>query len=309
MILVTDRYSTIRRVLASLRSQTARTDIELVLVMPRGPHEDDDGVSLEGVFNSVKMVEVTSVHPMPAARAAGIRAAAAPIIFLGETHSFPAPTFFEALLEAHEGEWDIVVPGISNANPENSLSWASFLIDYGTWLSSLPEGVAAGGPTWNVAYRKSILEEADARLELAMEHGDEMAEWLRGRGVRVYFQPRAHLEHANVSMARWWVEQRFLCGVLVANARRNRWSVARRLVYVAGSPVIPFLIAYRLRGAIASLRSTGALRTGIIAALFAGAVVRTAGEVVGYLLGARDGAQTRMDHYELHKLSFTRMQA
>jgi len=42
-----------------------------------------------------------------------------------------------------------------------------------------------------------------------------------------------------------------------------------------------------------------------IPALVAGAVVRTAGEVVGYLAGARVADEQRMEEYELHKMKYT----
>ena len=306
VVLVTDQYRTIRRVLESLRRQTIRQDLELVIVMPPGTVAGDDVVTLDE-FSWVQRVEVPTIHPMPAARAAGIRAASAPIVFLGETHSFPRPELAEALLESHNGEWDFVVPGLANANPASPWSWGSFLIDYGTWHEVLPEGATGGGPTWNVAYRKSVLLEADDRLELAMEHGDELAEWFRHRGVKAYFQPRAKLDHANVSQPKWWIEQRFLCGVLVAAARRKRWNLSRRVLYVAASPLIPAVIVYRLRHALRKLRDSGVLPPGAIAAVVFGAVIRTAGEVVGYVMGAKPGAQPRMDHYELHKLAFTEM--
>ncbi len=306
-IVVTDRYRTIRRVLSSLREQTVRDRLEVVIVIPAGDRPGDDEHSLEG-FAAVKIVEIASIHPVPDARAAGIRAATAPIVFLGETHSFPTPGFAEAIIDAHEGEWDIVVPGLANANPETAWSWASFLIDYGTWYSTLPAGQIGGGPTWNVAYRKSLLAEADTLLELGMEHGDAMAVWLGQRKVRVYFEPRAKLDHANISMAKWWLEQRYLCGVLVANARRDRWSVGKRLLYVAASPLIPAVILYRLRHAVAKLLASGDLPAGTIPALVLGTVVRTAGEVAGYIFGASPAAQPRMDHYEVHKLAFTHMQ-
>jgi hypothetical protein len=307
VIVVTDRYSTIRRVLRSLRSQTARSDMEVVIVMPAGLRGDDDVVSLDDDFAALRIVEIPTVHPMPHARAAGIRAATAPIVFLGETHSFPEPEFFEAILDAHHGEVEVVVPGMSNANPENALSWGSFLADYGMWLDSLPAGLTGGGPTWNVAYLKSVLEEVDQRLELAMEHGDEMGRLLQLRGTRFRFEPRARLPHANVSLAKWWLEQRFLCGMLVGNARKNRWRIGRRLGYAVASPIIPFLSLYRLRHTLAALRSNRQLDASIVFTLFVGSVVRTAGEVVGYVRGAHAGAQERMDHYELHKLEFTRM--
>jgi hypothetical protein len=305
VVLVTDEYRTIRRVLESLRRQTIRHEVELVIVIPRGASRDD--VESFDEFAAFKQVEIATVHPMPVARAAGIRAATAPIVFLGETHSFPHPEFAEILLDSHNGDWDFVVPGLANANPASPWSWGSFLIDYGTWHETLPEAATAGGPTWNVAYRKSVLVEADGLLEVAMEHGDEMAEWLRHRGVKALFQPRAKLDHANVSQPKWWVEQRFLCGVLVASARRRRWSFRKRLLYVAASPLIPAVILYRLRHAIGQLRESGTLPRGAVAAVALGAVIRTAGEVVGYVSGARPAAQPRMDHYELHKLAFTEM--
>ena len=305
VVLVTDEYRTIRRVLASLRQQTIRHELELVIVMPRGAGRDD----VEGFheFAGFQLVEVATVHPVPAARAAGIRAATAPIVFLGETHSFPHPELAQILVDSHNGEWDFVVPGLVNANPTTPWSWGSFLIDYGTWHETLPEAATGGGPTWNVAYRKSVLVEADGFLELAMEHGDEMAEWLRHRGVKAYFQPRARLDHANVSQPKWWVEQRFLAGVLVASARRKRWSFRKRMLYVAASPLIPAVILYRLRHAIRKLRESRTLPRGAVAAVVLGAVIRTAGEVVGYVSGAQPEAQPRMDHYEIHKLAFTEM--
>ena len=307
VIVVTDRYRTIRRVLGRLNEQTVKDQLELIIVIPAGAREGDDEPSLEG-FAGIRIVEIPTVHPMPVARAIGIRAASAPIVFLGETHSFPHPDFAELLIDAHRGDWDVVVPGLENANPESPWSWASFLMDYGTWYQTLPAGRIGGGPTWNVAYRKSVLVEADSRLEKGMEHGDDLAEWFASRGIRAYFEPRAKLDHANVSIAKWWLEQRYLCGLLVANARRKRWSGRKRLLYVVASPLIPAVILYRLRRPVKSLIAKGSLPAGAVAALVFGTVVRTAGEVVGYIRGAPDQSQPRMDEYELHKLAFTDME-
>ena len=146
VVLVTDQYRTIRRVLACLSSQTARSEIELVIVLPAESRDATAESALQG-FSSVRYVELASILPIPAARAAGIRAASAPIVFLGETHSFPDPRLAELLIAAHDGSWDAVVPGLSNANPQTVLSWASFLMDYGLWHEALDAGQIRGGPT------------------------------------------------------------------------------------------------------------------------------------------------------------------
>lgn len=309
VVLVTDRYRTIRRVLGSLRAQTAKRDLEVVIVVPAGVKGGDDSVALDE-FGAARIIEVESIHPVPAARAVGIRAATAPLVFLGETHSFPRPEFAAKLISAHDSrEWDVVVPGIANANPESAWSWASFLIDYGMWLDALPAGQIPGGPTWNVAYRKSSLADIDARLEQAMEHGDVMAEWFHARNGRAYFESGAKLDHANISVAGSWFEQRYLTGLLVANSRKTRWSGAKRALYVAASPLIPGVLLYRLRRPLRALLGSRELSAKTLSALVLGVVVRTAGEVVGYVKGAPPGAQPRMDEYELHKLDFTSIPA
>ena len=306
VIVVTDQYRTIRRVLDHLRAQTARNQIELVVVLPRDARNGEEEAALTG-FAGVRFVELESVHPVPHARAAGIRAATAPIIFLGETHSFPAPELAEALISAHEKAWDAVVPGLINANPASKWSWASYLMDYGPWHATGTPREIGGGPTWNVAYRKAILAECDSQLERAMEHGDVFAIWLREHKARTWFEPRAQHAHANVERFRDWVEQRYLAGILVAASRKNRWPASRRLLYVVASPLIPAVILYRLRTTVSDLLRKGQMPVMALPALVLGTILRTAGEVTGYVRGAQPHEQPRMDHYEIHKLAFTSM--
>ena len=276
-------------------------------MLPRTSRDVVEESSLDG-FANVQFVEVDTIHPVPSSRAAGIRAASAPIVFLGETHSFPDPHLAEMLIAAHENDWDAVVPGLSNANPKSAWSWASFLMDYGTWDDSLEARPIEGGPTWNVAYRKSFLMEIDSRLDQAMEHGDELAVWFHERNGRAYFEPRARLEHANCERFQSWAEQRYLCGVLVASSRRKRWKLGRRALYIAASPLIPFVIMRRLWPTVRALRAKGALPLSAIPAMLLGTILRTAGEVVGYSRGATPAQQPRIDHFEIHKLAFTSMQ-
>lgn len=304
-IVVTDGFRTIRRVVDCLRAQTARHEMELVIVAPVGAKTDLSQIA-PGDFAGVCIVEMESIRPMSAARAEGVRAATAPIVFLGETHSFPNPDFVRAVIDAASGTWDVLVPALENANPENSISWANFLMDYGTWHTGLASGPIGGGPTWNVAYRRSVLMEMDADLGRMLSHGDDLAVAFRAAGRRTVFTPSAVISHANVSRARWWFEQRYLAGLLVGDSRRRRWSAEKRLLYVAASPLIPAVIIARLRPAIAGGSRKG-MRLMTIPAVLAGVVFRTIGEVVAYLRGASPGSQTRMDEYELHKLDFTRI--
>ena len=65
-------------------------------------------------FAAFRVVEHDPMQ-LPAARAAGVRAAGAPVVFVGETHTYPHERWAEALIAAHEHAWTAVTPGSAPA--------------------------------------------------------------------------------------------------------------------------------------------------------------------------------------------------
>ncbi|HEX6574995.1 MAG TPA: hypothetical protein VF042_08475 [Gemmatimonadaceae bacterium] len=303
VILVTDHYHTISLVVACFAAQTIHEQVEMVIVLPEGRADEVPVSELSQVLNGVRVVEVASIRPMPASRAAGVRATTAPVVFIGETHSFPHRRFAELIVDAHKGPWDVVVPGLLNANPSTPKSWAAFLLDYGYWHAGLSPSPIGSGPTWNASYKREVLSELGDMLDTALSSGDELPHELRARNRRVYFEPRAHLDHTNVEVS-GWADERFLSGLIVGANRRKRWSVPRRAFYFAASPLIPFVLLYRTARPTALLLRDGSMPRGSLAALITGAFVRTAGEAAGYMSGISQEDEQRMEDYELYKLRF-----
>lgn len=99
VILVTpDCYETIRQTIRSLREQTVRERLEIVIVAPAERTLGLVEKELEA-FQSVRVIEFGEIKTLAAARVAGIRAASAPLLALGEDHAFPEPGWAEALIE------------------------------------------------------------------------------------------------------------------------------------------------------------------------------------------------------------------
>jgi hypothetical protein len=304
VILVTDQYRTIRPVVARLRAQAARARLEIVLVVPAGHTLEPEPGALEG-FGGVRCVEVPSIVPLSTARVAGIHAATAPVVVIGETHSFPLTGWAEALIEAHAGPWAVVVPAFVNANPESALSWAAFIRDYGLWVEGLPAGPLGTVPAYNTAMKRDVLLTLDGRLEDLISHGEALIESLRAAGHRACFHPAAAIEHANVSRLWAWIAQRFVTGRVLGASRARRWSLTRRLLYLCGAPLIPAVIVGRLSASVRQVLRTRRPPAGTLAALALGAVVSAAGETVSYLLGGGTDQVRRADEYELFKLRYT----
>jgi hypothetical protein len=238
------------------------------------------------------------------ARAAGVRAARAPLVFIGETHTYAHPTWAEALVRAQADGRAGLIPGFGNANPASPLSWAIFLLDYGQWLYLMPARASAIAPTHNGAFRREVLLDLGENLDHALHQGDHLTLLLQSANHRMYFEPSARIDHLNV--ARWgpWVRERFLGGQLLAGRRAARWSWARRLTYFCGTPLIPMLLVVRLREVLAVARQGGLLPRGTLAAIFLGGTVSAVGEMFGYLVGDRPDVEPQMMEFELHKVRY-----
>lgn len=302
VILATDTLDRVGFVLESLAGQTIAHQMELVLVTlsPNGSAHEQ----LEERFHSIKFVDVPSMVPLGKARAAGVRAAAAPFVLIIETHVYPDPQLAEKLTAAVSGEWSHAVPGFRNANPDTGLSWVGFLSDYGSWAQTLPPGETDKAPAHNAAFRRSVLLEFGERLEHVLTFGDELYLTLRARGHKSYFEPAAGIQHVNLNRFRPFVRERYLAGALIGGARSTRWSFLRRMVYVVGSPLIPFVTLSRIRKGVRDTARSQSLPRGTFPAIVLGAIVKAAGEMRGYLLGAPESAEEEMTGFEVRKLAF-----
>jgi hypothetical protein len=304
IILVTDRYPTIRQVITRLRQQTVQAQLEIVIVVPAGQPVELDQSALSN-FAGVRLVRVSSILPLASARAAGVRAATAPIVAIGETHAFPRPGWAEALIKAHAQPWAVVVPAFDNANPDSALSWAAFLRDYGLWMDGLPAREIGFVPAYNTATKRDVLLGLDGELESMVSRAEDLAKNLRAGGHRSYFEPGAKIDHANISRPKAWLLQRFLIGQVLAAGRAEHWSRPRLLLYACAAPLIPAVILSRLASPVRLMQQRGRLTAGIVLALVFGAVASAAGEMITYILGARPAAKLRVDEYELYKLRYT----
>lgn len=303
VVIVADHYRTIRQVVEAFRAQTIHEQIEMVIVAPSRAALEAEAGAGDG-FSRWVVVEAGSIDPARHARAAGVRATTAPVVFLGETHSFPHPGFAAALLAAHAAGWEVIVPGIDNANPQSATSWAGYLMDYGNWHPRLPAGQCAGGPTWNAAYRREALMALDGSLEVALAHGDSLRLGLQAQGCRWYFAPDARLDHLNVAQLGPWIKERYLAGMMVAVNRYPRWSFGRRCAYALATPLVVAVVLSRTARPMRALWGTGVLPWGTLLSLVAGTIVRGVGETMGYLFGPKPSHETRMEEYELHKLKY-----
>jgi hypothetical protein len=304
VVLATDAFETVRPVVERLRRQAIASDLEVVLVGPASLEQDASRAGL-GHFAAVRVVDVGSPTPLPAARAEGVRRASAAVVFIGETHTYPHAGWAEALLAAFEQPWAAVVPAVDNANPCGAVSWAAYLSDYAKWGYDRPAGEMRDPLLYNTAYRRTALLELGEDLERALDPNTEML-WpsLYARGHRAWFEPAARIDHLNVGRPGAFLVEKLAAGLILGAGRARRWPWYRRFLYVLAAPAIACVLTTRPLAEARRLAHTQPLPRGTRLWIVAGALCKALGEAIGYATGDPGFAEARMAEIELHKVRY-----
>jgi hypothetical protein len=287
VLVAPDGYGEVATTVRHLRVQTIASQIELVIVTPRADHfrvHEHHAAEL----GRITLVEVAEVRSLAVARAAGVAAASAPFVAFSEDHSFPEPTWAAALVAAHERGYAGIAPEMKNGNPATALSWAGMFLHFGGVVER-STGFETDWPaaSHNMSYRRDVLLELGDQLSELMLAELFLHRAIRARGHKLWVEPAAATRHINLSRLAPALRHAWLGGRMYGGLRCSfdSWSLARRIVYAGGTPLIPLL---RLRRVLPELRRTRAgtgLMARVLPAMAAILIVYAAGEAAGYLFG------------------------
>jgi GT2 family glycosyltransferase len=297
-------FDDVRETVASLRAQTVRSALELVLAAPDARGLRPDERALAG-FHSWRVAEIEGPVTPGLGLAAGVRVASAPLVAFAEEHSFPEPGWAEALVRAHRGPWAVVGPAIVNANPGSRVADADYLLTHGSFGPAPAAHEADEVPAHNSSFKRAVLLGLDDDLEPMLEAETVLWWRLRAAGHRLCFEPAARTRHLSVDAPRDWLTGRFDQSRVFGAARGRAWPRWRRLVYAAGSPLIPPLRLWRLLRALGRREHARGNVARALPLLAVGLVAEAVGEAVGYVAGA-GGAPTRLARQELDRRAFVR---
>jgi hypothetical protein len=302
VVLVTpDDAKSIRTTLLHLKAQTVRDRLEVIIVAPSLNRLSLTASELEG-FPHVRLVEAGEINSTGGAIAAGVREARAPLVGYAEEHSYLHPGWAEALIKAHSQPWAAVGAVIANANPATLTSWANLFTDFGPWVEPAEAGETRRLPWHHAVYKRAILLQYGPKLQTMLEAEGILHNDLHDRGYRFYLESSARTDHVNVSLLSSYMSAEFHGGRVfgASRARSGHWSVLRRLIYIGGMPIVPFM---RLRGVLRDIRRSGCQREllpRVLLPLTMGLVAHAVGELTGYALGAGAAVQRRVS-FELSR--------
>jgi hypothetical protein len=306
VVLVAYRNSEpLRWTLERICRQSVSSRMECVLVTP----STADTAGISEMLKSLVCCRIVEAGPLKTAgeaKAAGVRAARAPLVAFLEDHTFPDEFWAESLMEAHgRDDFAVVGPVVRNANPTCAASWGCFLVYYGPYMRARPEDEIRHLPANHSCYRRDLLLDYGPGLAEMLEAEAVLHQDLLSKGYRLFQEPSAvacHLNYASLGPA---LREYFLASRVFAVERAFGWGFCKRAVYTAGSPILPLLRFLRVleeaRRAELGRRVLWNATLPVFLTLCAGA----AGEMLGYALGAGRAREKLMGFEQEHDKAFS----
>jgi hypothetical protein len=178
----------------------------------------------------------------------------------------------------------VIGGSVDNSPGQGIVDWAMYFLDYGAFMPPNEQGPVARLSGANVSYKRTALERVDPGAHRGFFE-NLINEDLKRSGHILHLAPAAivyHDKHYRLSqaLANCYHLARSYAGQRIAGA-----SPLRRIIYGAGSLVLPVLLPARVVGGIlAKGRRVRELRLAL-PALFLLELAWFAGELCGYLLG------------------------
>jgi hypothetical protein len=222
--------------------------------------------------------------PIPRLRHLGVCRARGEVVAILEDHGRVAPDWASVVLQAHRGPWAAVGGAVENGK-NGLLNWAVFFCEYIPYMRPVAEGEATDLPGNNIAYKQPhLLRHAHVLQEGQWESW--INDRLRADGAAIASTNAMVVHHIKSFRLGYFLVQRFHFARSYAGMRRVSQTSIQRLVYGAGSLVLPGLLFARVTRTVLQKRrhlAEFALVWPLVAFFLAAGAI---GEMVGYLFGS-----------------------
>lgn len=258
--------------------QSRGKPVEVILAGPEGTSCPEEAAG------AVRIVTAPSSANLPALLGSALAEARGTVIAITDTTCRLRDGWIEAILEGGRRPDSIVGGAVEPEGLVTAVDWCAYFCDYGQFLPPLAPGAAGQIPGNNLFFPREALE-AGRRFAAGEFWKTYWCEAARSAGHTVVSSPRMVVSYRKRFRFLPYMRHRFHNARCFAGMRNHEVSRARRLFYLAGSPVLPALAFWRILRTVASkgrhlgpfLRSVGVMVPAVCS--------WAAGEFTGYLLG------------------------
>jgi glycosyltransferase involved in cell wall biosynthesis len=273
------------RCLESVRAQAEALRAEVIVVAAGA---DDDTARIATRFPWARLIHPPGIATIPALRRHGVEAAAGEYVAVIEEHCTAQGDWLATGLEAHgRGNYAAVGGAVFDSDYDRIVDWVVYFVEYHGALPPAPDGETSHLNDVNIIYRRDALA-AHAGLLDTGYWPMTLHPTLCAEGSKLLSVPRMVVHHCGPFPFGYYLRQRFLFSRAFAGVRARNDGMAKRLAYVFGAPLIPFVLLARIGATVLGKRCRVGKFIAASPLIAIALVVLVAGEWVGCVLGPGD---------------------
>lgn len=284
---------TVARCLASLRPQTARGGIEIVLV-----DSSSDGTAdlVAERFPEVRLLRFETRKYCGGARNLGIAEARGDVIAFIDADCVADPDWAEAVLAAHRAHPHPIIGGaVVNGNPDSYVGWGYYFGEFGAWMPGLEQREVDEVPGCALSLKRWAFEQHGPFIE-GTYCSDSAFHWSLAReGYKPLFVPSIRISHINVDRLGHFLTHEVQHGRNFGRVRSIEQGLPtwKKAALAAATPALPLLLFARTLAHAVKRRRYRRRFLRAAPVLLAGQAAWSYGEMLGYLSSLRSAPQSR----------------
>ncbi len=234
--------TTVERCLAALTAQSEGDNVEIVVV-----DNSTDGTTeiIRTRFPRVKLLLQLPAALIPELWGVGIRQSVGAIVAITTAHFIPDKDWLSQIRKAHEAPVPAIGGAIENDNQAGIVDWAVYFCRYAPYMLPFPQGFASEIAGDNASYKREYLDRCQPAWQDGFWEPTVHAE-LKKAGGRLLLAPSIIIRHKRSFGVLAFIKQRFQHGLKFGADRASRFSLPKRIVYLALSPAIPLIYLARI---------------------------------------------------------------
>lgn len=268
--------------LDALHEQEGEFDIEIIVVTPI---QGDAVDRIKKKFPGIRLCTTSSRIGIPQLRALGLSHAAGETVAITEDCCIPEKNWCAEIVRAHRSGYDVVGGAIENGSSDTLVNWAAYFCEYSERMMPVPDEDVDGLAGNNSSYRRNIFKKVDKSfINNYWEYF--LYQELKKLHVKLRSVPTIVVHKKKEHRFIPFLQQRFHFSRSFAGMRSTHMPPSRRIFYALSSPVLPFLMFWRIARQVVRKKRFGFqfLRALPLLSLFM--LSYAGGEASGYLFGA-----------------------
>jgi len=266
---------------AAVSDQILGRPVEVFAVHISG---EDTSEAIAKQYSDVINIFVPGPAPLPRLIAAALEHATGEIIAITEASSKIDGSWINEILKAHRGPHPVIGGAVEPDGLRSIVDWAAYFCDYGQFMLPLTEGVVREVPGNNITVKRWALDKGRHFVQGEFWKTFWCQE-IQSQGYDLCAVSSIVVSYRKSFVLKEYLAHRFHNGRCFAGMRNAKLGSRRRIIYMAGSLVLPVLFCGRILKAIFPKRRF----LGRLALSFPIIVLATMswsmGEFFGYLMG------------------------